>query len=291
MPLWNWCCKAVSYVWKNWIPSEMENRFVQVRAVPHACGQVASSTRQELSLFVGNFHRLTNGVLKTVLHALCASFCFLMLCSHAFKQFRIAENRWCRQILYSEVHSTQISWRRNDAIYELRMSVASVVGKGSKSLEIVHLETHSPLEDVLNVKGRPSIRDAVCVHRSYIMRSWCCLHISILHRSLARSLSPFNSFASVSFGSAFDNPSPRGSLSCRGSALTCPSFGDPGHSPSFLLYSFILTAAFSLAFSASPSTLLFPPLLLWSAPLRHSRNHSLRPSPSSSGSALCIHSG
>lgn len=191
------------------------------------------------------------------------SVCLVLLCNHAFKQLRIAENRWCRQILYSEVHSTQISWRRNDAIYELRMSVASVVGKGSKPLEIVHLETHCPLEDVLNMKGRPSIRDAVYVHRSYIMRSWCCFHISILQRSVARSLSPFYSFASVSIGPAFDNPSPRGSLSSRGPALTCPSFRDPGHSPSLLLYLFILTAAFSLVFSASPSTLLFtPPLLL-----------------------------
>lgn len=233
--------------------------FVYVLAMPHACGQVTSSTRQELSLFVGNFHLTTNGVLKTVLHALCASFCFAITHSSNSELRRIGGVGK----FFIPRSTTQISWRPNDAIYELRMSVASVVGKGSKPLEIVHLETHCPLEDVLNMKGRPSIRDAVYVHRSYIMRSWCCFHISILQRSVARSLSPFYSFASVSIGQAFDNPSPRGSLSSRGPALTCPSFRDPGHSPSLLLYLFILTAAFSLVFSASPSTLLFtPPLLL-----------------------------
>lgn len=142
------------------------------------------------------------------------------------------------------------------------MSVTSVVGKGFKSLEIIHLETHCPLQDVLNIKGRPSIRDTVYVHHSYIMCSWCCFHISISHCNVGGSLSPFYSFASVAINPAFENPSPRGSLSCRGPALTCPSFRDPGHSPSLLLYLFILTAAFSLALPASPSTSLF--LLLWS---------------------------
>lgn len=66
-------------------------------AMPHACGQVASSTRQEWSLFVGNLHLTTNGAQD------CSAcfVCFVLLCNHAIKHFRISENRWCKQILPS----------------------------------------------------------------------------------------------------------------------------------------------------------------------------------------------